>query len=232
MKIFQKKTYTVSVALLLAAALTVFAQENVGGMTGVGNATLPGMQKSYPTAVHNAGGNNNDNRENDNSENGPGKNSDASKQMHNDSRHSQPGNNRSTQKGPGLQITPEGNVTLVQGEVSDVSWPNPKVKIFGLVVSVSVNPDAHLEGVGDAGAAVMNDTASSTTSAASATLSLTLGDKVDVTGKIDASGVIHASGFRDTSHASLMQDSILKKIQELMHQIEQLRALQRSSAGH
>lgn len=107
-----------------------------------------------------------------------------------------------------LNVNPQGKVLITAGEVTEVNWPNLKVKTWGLVLNVHVMPDARIIG---------NTT--------TATSTATIGDKVDILGDMEKdTGLIHAKTFKNRSQSSKDSDNLKQRIQDLLKQIEELRA--------
>ena len=120
---------------------------------------------------------------------------------------------------PSLNINPQGKVLITAGEVTEANWPNLKVKIWGLVLSVHVMPDARIIG----GTAMTTSTATGTPPSVIPTV--TVGDKVDVLGDMEKdTGLIHAKTFKNRSQSSKDSENLRQRIADLMRQIEELRA--------
>lgn len=120
---------------------------------------------------------------------------------------------------PSLNVNPQGKVLITAGEVTEANWPNLKVKIWGLVLSVHVMPDARIIGG-----------TTTTTSTATGTLPLVIptvavGDRVDILGNMEKdTGLIHAKTFKNRSQSSKDSENLRQRIADLMRQIDELRA--------
>src|SRR3989344_2013861 len=108
---------------------------------------------------------------------------------------------------PSLNVNPQGKVLITAGEVTEANWPNLKVKTWGLVLSIHVMPDAKIIG----------GTATTTSTA--------IGDKVDILGDMEKdTGLIHAKTFKNGSQGSKDSENLRQRINDLIKQIEELRA--------
>ena len=121
----------------------------------------------------------------------------------------------SVNREPALTINPNGKTLITAGEVSAVNWPNVTVKVWGINLAVKITDTTVLIG--------KQGTATSTT--ATTTAQASVGDKVDVLGEINKStGEITAKHFKNRSRASQEVGDLEKRIQDLLRQIETLRA--------
>ena len=120
---------------------------------------------------------------------------------------------------PSLNVNPQGKVLIIAGEVTEATWPNLKVKIWGLVLSVHVMPDARIIG----GTTTTTSTATGTPPLVIPTVAV--GDKVDILGYMEKdTGLIHAKTFKNRSQSSKDFENLRQRIADLMRQIEELRA--------
>lgn len=111
-----------------------------------------------------------------------------------------------------LNINPNGKTLITAGEVTEVNWPDLKVKVWGLLLNVHVLPDA----------LIIGQTGTGTTSNATTTV---VGNQVDVLGDIATStGIINARHFKNRSQTTQRIDDLQRRIQELLKEIDRLRA--------
>ena len=109
---------------------------------------------------------------------------------------------------PSLNVNPQGKVLITAGEVTEANWPNLKVKVWGLILNVHVMPDVRI--------------ISGTTQASS---TVAVGNKVDILGDMEKdTGLIHAKTFKNRSQGSIDMENLRQRIQDLIRQIEELRA--------
>ncbi|MEK7510249.1 MAG: hypothetical protein AAB567_01675 [Patescibacteria group bacterium] len=110
---------------------------------------------------------------------------------------------------PSLSINPQGRVLITAGEVSEVSWPNLKVKTWGIILNVHVMGGAVIHGTG---------------STSSGTPQVAVGDRIDILGEMEKeTGLIHAHHFKNRSQAFQEIESLRQRIQDLLKQVEELR---------
>lgn len=133
--------------------------------------------------------------------------------------------NRATSGPSTVTVNPNGKILLGSTEVTESNWPNLKVKSWGIVYNVHVMPDAKLIGFG---------TTSTTT--ASSTPMVSVGDRLDVLGEIEmATGLVHARQVRNRSTANKQADDLQSRIRQLLEEIERVRAqlkdLRKGSGG-
>jgi len=120
---------------------------------------------------------------------------------------------------PSLNVNPQGKVLIIAGEVTESNWPNLKVKIWGLVLNVHVMPDARIIG----GTTQTSTIATGTPPVVIPTVAV--GNKVDILGEMEiATGLIHAKTFKNRSQGSIDMENLRQRIQDLIRQIEELRA--------
>jgi|SRR3989344_971764 len=120
---------------------------------------------------------------------------------------------------PSLNINPHGKVLITAGEVTEVNWPNLKVKTWGLVLNVHMTPDAKIIG----GTTTTTSIATGTPPLVIPTI--TVGDKVDILGDMEKdTGLIHAKTFKNRSQSSKDSENLRQRINDLIKQIEELRA--------
>ncbi len=129
---------------------------------------------------------------------------------------------RDLPKGPSFTVNPQGRVLISAGEVTEANWPNLKVKVWGLSLSVHVMPNAVIHG---AAAPVVNtSTSTATTTPPTTTGGVSVGDKVDILGEMESStGLIHALHFKNRSQTDHTINALQQRIQELLKEIEKIR---------
>ena len=119
---------------------------------------------------------------------------------------------------PSLNVNPQGKVLITAGEVTEANWPNLKVKIWGLVLSIHVMPNARIIGG-------TTQTSSTATGTPSIIPTVAVGNKVDILGDMEKdTGLIHAKTFKNRSQGSIDMENLRQRIQDLIRQIEELRA--------
>ena len=120
---------------------------------------------------------------------------------------------------PSLNVNPQGRALIIAGEVTEANWPNLKVKIWGLVLNIHAMPDTRIIG----GTTQTSSTATGTPSTIIPTVAV--GDKVDILGNMEKdTGLINAKTFKNRSQGSKDMENLRQRIQDLIKQIEELRA--------
>ena len=120
---------------------------------------------------------------------------------------------------PSLNVNPHGKVLITAGEVTETNWPNLKVKIWGMVLNIHVMPDARIIG----GTTQTSSTATGTPP--TVIPNVAIGDKVDILGDMEKdTGLINANTFKNRSQGSIDMENLRQRIQDLIKQIEELRA--------
>ena len=118
-----------------------------------------------------------------------------------------------------LNVNPQGKTLIIAGEVTEANWPNLKVKTWGLILNIHVMPDARIIG----GTTQTSSTATGTPS--TVIPSVAVGNKVDILGDMEKdTGLIHAKIFKNRSQGSIDMENLRQRIQDLIRQIEELRA--------